>query len=283
MKGIILAGGLGTRLYPMTVPISKQLIPIYDKPMIYYSLTTLMNLKIKDILLICTKESLPVYKKIFKKIYKLGISINFAIQNQPKGIAQALIIGKKFIKKSNVTLILGDNFFYGVNYNLINKLNLDIGAKIFTYEVNNPSKYGVIYFKKDKILKIVEKPEKPKSNFVATGLYIYDNEVIKLVNDIKPSKRGELEITDLNNIYIKKSKLEPVFLKTGCVWLDAGTAQDLLKASHFVQTIQDRQKILIGSPEETSYKNDWITLSDYKKLINEMPTSEYSNNLKLNL
>ncbi len=252
MKGIILAGGLGTRLYPMTVPISKQLIPIYDKPMIYYSLVTLMNLNIKDILLISTKQSLPVYKKIFKNISKLGVKINFAIQDQPKGIAQALIIGKKFINKSNVTLILGDNFFYGVNYNLINKLNLNVGAKIFTYQVNNPSNYGVIYFKKNKISRIVEKPKNPRSNFVATGLYIYDNEVTNLVNYIKPSKRGELEITDLNNIYIKKSKLEPIFLKTGCVWLDAGTAQDLLKASHFVQTIQDRQKILIGSPEETS-------------------------------
>jgi len=282
MKGIILAGGFGTRLYPMTTNISKQLLPIYDKPMIYYSISTLMELKIREILIISSKNFIPIYKDIFKNFNNFGLKILFKEQKYPNGIAESFIIGKKFIGRDNVTLILGDNFFYGINYDKIDltKLNKNFGAKIFTYKVNEPKNYGVISLKnKEYVSKIEEKPRNPKSNFVATGLYVYDNTVVKNVKMLKPSKRGELEISDLNNLYIKQKKLEAVFLNSGSVWLDAGTAQDLLKASHFVQTIQDRQKILIGSPEAIALKNGWITKSELKKIINKMPKNEYSKNL----
>ena len=282
MKGIILAGGFGTRLYPMTTNVSKQLLPIYDKPMIYYSISTLMQLKIKDILIISSKNFIPIYKDIFKNFKRYGLKISYLKQDYPHGIAQSFIIGKKFIGSDNVTLILGDNFFYGVDYKIINlsKLSKNFGAKIFAYKVNEPENYGVISLKKNQnVAKIDEKPKKPKSNYVATGLYVYDNQVVEKVKKLKPSKRGELEITDLNNLYIKDKKLEAVFLNSGSVWLDAGTSQDLLKASHFVQTIQDRQKILIGSPEVIALNNGWITKNNFKKLINEMPKNEYSKNL----
>ncbi len=282
MKGIILAGGFGTRLYPMTTNVSKQLLPIYDKPMIYYSLVTLMSLKIKNILIISSEDFLYTYKEIFKDFYKLGLKISFLSQGHPNGIAESFIIGKDFIGKDNVTLILGDNFFYGINNDKIklNNLKKNFGAKIFAYKVKEPENYGVINLDINKKVKdIIEKPKKPKSNYVATGLYIYDNNVVEKVKKLRPSNRGELEITDLNNLYIKEKKLEAIYLKSGSVWLDAGTAQDLLKASHFVQTIQDRQKILIGSPEETSLRNNWISKNKLRKIISKMPINEYSKNL----
>ncbi len=282
MKGIILAGGFGTRLYPMTTNISKQLLPIYDKPMIYYSLSTLMRLKIRDILIISSKEFINIYKNIFKYSYKLGIKISYLSQNYPNGIAESFIIGKDFIGKDNVTLILGDNFFYGLNSEILKfeEFKKNFGAKIFAYKVNEPQNYGVInIYKNNKIKNIIEKPKKPNSNYVATGLYVYDNNVIKKVTKLKPSKRGELEITDLNNIYIKEKKLEAIFLQSGSVWLDAGTSQDLLKASQFVQTVQDRQKILIGSPEETAYFNNWVSKNKLKGIISLMPENEYSKHL----
>ncbi len=282
MKGIILAGGFGTRLYPMTTNISKQLLPIYDKPMIYYSLSTLMRLKIRDILIISSKEFINIYKNIFKYSYKLGIKISYLSQNYPNGIAESFIIGKDFIGKDNVTLILGDNFFYGLNSGILKfeEFKKNFGAKIFAYKVNEPQNYGVInIYKNNKIKNIIEKPKKPNSNYVATGLYVYDNNVIKKVTKLKPSKRGELEITDLNNLYIKEKKLEAIFLQSGSVWLDAGTSQDLLKASQFVQTVQDRQKILIGSPEETAYFNNWVSKNKLKGIISHMPENEYSKHL----
>ena len=266
MKGIILAGGYGTRLYPTTTNISKQLLPIYDKPMIYYALTTLMNLRIRKILLISSDNFLPIFKNIFKDFSNLGLDISYAIQDEPRGIAESFIIGRKFIGNDNVSLILGDNVFYGIDYTDFkpDKFKKNFGAKIFAYKVNKPENYGVIQFSNNNtVINIIEKPKKPSSNYVATGLYFYDNNVIENVMKIKPSKRNELEITDLNKIYIKNHKLEACILKSGCVWLDAGTAQDLMKASHFVQTIQDRQKILIGSPEATALKNNWLSYKEF--------------------
>ena len=277
MKGIILSGGYGTRLYPLTIPYSKQLLPIFDKPMIYYPLSTLMSMGIREILIITTPSDLKLFKKLFINSKKWGIKIYYTIQNKPKGIAESFILAENFIKKDKVTLILGDNIFNGINFSKIKKYIYEdyIGATLFTYKVDNPTRYGVAEIKKNKIISIEEKPKKPKSNFAVTGLYIYDNEVIKISKKLKPSKRNELEITDVNKFYMKKKILNNITMEKGTVWLDAGTFNSLIQSSMYVQTIQNRQNILIGSPEETSYINGWISKKQFRGLIQNLPMNDY--------
>jgi len=277
MKGIILAGGLGTRLYPLTISVSKQLLPLFDKPMIYYPLTTLIELGIKDILLICKKEDKNLFKKLLNNGSKWGLKISYEVQDKPSGIAESFIIGKDFIKNDNVALILGDNIFYGINYH-INEFRS--GANIFAYKVNDPQRYGVVELKNKIPVKIVEKPKKPKSNYAVTGLYLYDNKVVSIAKNISPSKRGELEITDINNEYLRKSKLQVSILKQGSMWLDAGTFSSLLQASLFIQTLQERQNIQIGSPESSSYLKNFISKKQLKNILEKSSNNEYYNNLK---
>jgi len=263
MKGIILAGGFGTRLHPSTISVSKQLLPVYDKPLIYYPLSTLLAAGIDDILIISISENIPLYKKLFNDGSHLGIKISYQKQDQPNGIAEAFIIGEEFIDNENVALILGDNIFHGSQ--LVDSINNQSsavleGAKIFAYKVPDPQRYGVVEFnKKNSVLSIEEKPKLPKSNFAVTGLYVYDNEVCKHAKKLLPSARGELEITDLNNLYLHQNKLEVVLLDSGMAWLDAGTPDSLLEAAHFVQTIQNRQLIQIGCLEEISFKKGFIS------------------------
>ncbi len=282
MKGIILSGGYGTRLSPLTIPYSKQLLPIYDKPMIYYPLTTLMSLGINDILVITTPTDNALFKRLFKNSNQWGIKISFAVQKTPKGIAESFILAENFIKNDDVTLILGDNIYNGINYIKIKKIinNNFSGSLIFTYKVDNPKRYGVAEVKNDKVISIREKPKKPKSNLAVTGLYVYDNSVIKIAKNLKPSKRKELEITDVNKVFIKKKKLNNILLDRGSVWLDAGTFDSLLQSSMYVQTIQNRQNILIGSPEEISYLNGWITKNKFKLIINNLPKNNYRKYLE---
>ena len=277
MKGIILAGGLGTRLHPLTSSLSKQLLPLFDKPMIYYPLSTLIELGIRDILLICKKDDLLLFKNLLKDGSQWGIKISYEIQKKPSGIAESFIIGKKFIGNNNVTLILGDNIFYGVKYNTKNFIN---GATIFAYQVQDPQRYGVIEIKNNYPIKIVEKPKNPKSNLAVTGLYVYDKEVVKIAENINPSKRGELEITDINNEYLRRKKLNVSVLKEGSMWLDAGTFSTLLQASLFIQTLQERQNIQIGSPESASFKQNFIKKNMLKKILSRSPKNEYYNYLK---
>ena len=277
MKGIILAGGLGTRLYPLTISISKQLLPLFDKPMIYYPISTLMHMGIREILCICKKEDLKIFKKILKNGKQWGIDISFEVQLKPSGIAESLIIGKNFVKKDSVALILGDNIFYGIDYNIKNFVN---GEAIFAYKVQEPQRYGVIELKNNLPYKIIEKPKKPKSNLAVTGLYLYDNSVLRIVKNIKPSKRNELEITDVNNEYLKHKKLKVNILKQGNMWLDAGSFNSLLQASHFIQTIQERQNIQIGSPEGAALEKKFITLAKLKRHLETSPDNEYYNYLR---
>tara|TARA_B100002052_G_C15858429_1_gene588811 strand:+ start:1105 stop:1971 length:867 start_codon:yes stop_codon:yes gene_type:complete len=282
MKGIILSGGLGTRLYPLTLNMSKQLLPVYDKPMIFYPVTTLMKLGINDLLIITSQEHLKLYKKLFFDFSSLGLKIKFLVQDRPNGIAECFLIAKNYIKGDNVALILGDNFFYGYNFeNYSIPKNKNFGAQIFAYEVENPNRYGVIEFnKKNRILKIVEKPKETNSSHVVTGLYFYDQNIIKIASSIKPSKRGELEISDVNNMYLKKNKLKAIKLSYGSVWLDTGTFDSLIQTSLFVQTIQKRQKQIIGSPHITAYQNKWISKSQLEKIINKLPKSPYTDQIK---
>ncbi len=282
MKGIILSGGLGTRLYPLTQNMSKQLLPVYDKPMIFYPVTTLMKLGINDLLIITSQEHLKLYKKLFFDFSSLGLKIKFLVQDRPNGIAECFLIAKNYIKGDNVALILGDNFFYGYNFeNYSIPKNKNFGAQIFAYEVENPNRYGVIEFnKKNRILKIVEKPKETNSSHVVTGLYFYDQNIIKIASSIKPSKRGELEISDVNNMYLKKNKLKAIKLSYGSVWLDTGTFDSLIQTSLFVQTIQKRQKQIIGSPHITAYQNKWISKSQLEKIINKLPKSPYTDQIK---
>ena len=277
MKGIVLAGGLGTRLHPLTISVSKQLLPLFDKPMIYYPISTLMRMGIRDILCICKKEDLKIFKKILKNGKQWGISISFEVQLKPSGIADSLIIGRNFVKKDSVALILGDNIFYGIDYNIKNFVN---GATIFAYKVQEPQRYGVIELKNSLPYKIIEKPKKPKSNLAVTGLYLYDNSVLRIVKNIKPSKRNELEITDVNNEYLKHKKLKVNILKQGNMWLDAGSFNSLLQASHFIQTIQERQNIQIGSPEDAALEKKFITLTKLKRYLETSPNNEYYNYLR---
>jgi len=282
VKGILLAGGKATRLYPITKGICKQMLPIYDKPMIYYPLSVLMLAGIKEILLISTPKDVTRFKDLLGNGKELGINISYEIQNEPKGIAESFIIAEKFIKEDNVCLILGDNIFYGGNLSELLKQAscLDCGATVFGYYVNQPQRYGVIEFDKNcNVISIEEKPKKPKSNWVVAGLYFYDNQVIKIAKKIKPSLRGELEITDVNNEYIKKGKLKVKLLGRGYAWLDTGTYESLIDASIFIKTIEERQGLKIGCVEEIAYRMGYINKKQLEKLAKQINTS-YGDYLK---
>ena len=284
MKGIILAGGLGTRLHPSTISVSKQLLPIYDKPLIFFPLSTLMTAGIRDILIISTDDCIPLYQKLFSDGQKFGINIAYATQNEPKGIAEAFIIGKKFINNSCSTLILGDNIFHGTDLKkqLTNIVKSKItGAKVFAYKVSDPERYGVVEFSKDfKVLSIEEKPKNPKSRYALTGLYSYDSQVSELASTLKPSARGELEITDLNNLYFMNGSLEAKIMGSGDAWLDAGTPDSLLEAAHFVQTIQHSQSIQIGCPEAIALKQSFISKEDFERIVLTAPKNKYGDYLR---
>ncbi|MBL7198141.1 MAG: glucose-1-phosphate thymidylyltransferase RfbA [Candidatus Omnitrophica bacterium] len=282
MKGIILAGGRGTRLYPVTKGICKQLLPVYDKPMIYYSLSVLMLAGIRDILVISTPEALPQFRILLGDGKDLGIKLSYAKQEEPRGIAEAFIIGEGFIGKDSVGLLLGDNIFYGNNLTEILKevYTLKDGAVIFGYSVKDPQRYGVIEFDKDyNVISIDEKPMIPKSNWVVTGLYFYDNKVVDIAKKLKPSGRDELEITDVNNAYLEMKKLKVVNLKRGYAWLDMGTFDSFIDASIFVKTIEERQGQKIGSIEEVAYRMGYIDARQLKRIADSMNTS-YGEYLK---
>jgi len=284
MKGIILAGGKSSRLEPLTSGFSKHLLPIYDKPMIFYPLSVLMLSKIRDILLITNKNEKELYLKVLGYGENFGINISYEIQEKPDGIAQCFLIGKNFIGKDNVCLILGDNIFFGYKFsNLLNNaVNLSKGAIVFTNFVNNPKDFAIGEFnKKGKIISLEEKPKKPKSNHAVTGLYFYDNQVIKIAEMIKPSKRGELEITDVNKIYLKKGLLKAVDLGRGFAWLDTGTHKSLLEAGEFVKTIEDRQGLKIACLEEIALNFGWIDEKILIKQIKRFKNSPYGDYLKM--
>ena len=279
-KGIILAGGSGSRLYPMTKIISKQLLPVYDKPMIYYPLCTLMLSGIKDILLITTVDDKEKFVSLLGDGSSWGINISYEIQVRPNGLAEAFIIGKNFIGNSLSALILGDNIFHGHDlFSLLHNANQRVdGATVFASHVSDPERYGIVDFDKNfKALSLEEKPKHPKSNFAVTGLYFYDNDVLSIAQDVKPSQRGELEITDINNIYLRKNKLNIEVMKRGLTWLDTGTPESLLQASQLINTLEARQGLKVGCPEEISFRNGWINHDDITKLLNKMPTNAYKS------
>ncbi|MDA7691497.1 glucose-1-phosphate thymidylyltransferase RfbA [Methylophilaceae bacterium] len=281
-KGIILAGGSGSRLYPVTQSISKQLLPVFDKPMIYYPLTTLMLGDIREILIISTPQDLPKFKKLFGDGSQWGLSLSYKIQPTPDGIAQSFILGEDFIGDDLITLILGDNIFYGNDLEkVLYSANKNYtGATIFAYQVKDPERYGVVQFNKNNdVISIDEKPLNPKSNFAITGLYYYDQAVVEIAKDLKPSKRNELEITDINNKYIEKNNLSVEILRRGFAWLDTGTHQSLLNASQFISTIESRQGLKIACPEEIAYLKNWITSSDLKVLAQPLLKNEYGEYL----
>ncbi len=281
-KGIILSGGEGTRMSPLTKAVNKQLLPIYNKPLIYYPLSILMLAKIKDILIIVNKGQLEQYKKLIPNGNNLGIKISYIEQDKPKGIPDAFILGEKFIGKNGVSLILGDNFFYGqyLTEKLKQSLKLKNGAKIFLHRVKNPEKYGVAKIKKNKIISIKEKPKKFISDYAITGLYFFDNKVSSISKKLKPSKRGELEITDLINKYKSKNKLYVDFIGRGGAWLDTGTISDYYKTSNFVSAIENRQGFKVACIEEIAFLNRWIKRKDIKNSIKFYGNCEYSNYLK---
>ena len=282
-KGIILAGGYGTRLGPLTKSVNKQLLPLYDKPLIYYPLSVLMLAGIKNILIITNKGEKSNFLKLLGDGSQLGMKISFLEQDSPKGLPDAFIIGKNFIRKDNVVLILGDNFFYGQGFTnrLKNALKKNKGSTIFTYIVNNPSDYGILETdKKNKIKKIIEKPSRPKSNLAITGLYFFNHKVINFAKSLKPSKRNELEIVDLLNIYLKKKLLRAEFMGRGSAWLDTGNATNLFNASQYIAAIEERQGLKIACIEEIAYQNKWISKKQVLKRINFYGKCDYSDYLK---
>lgn len=278
MKGIILAGGKGTRLYPSTISVSKQLLPIYDKPMIYYPISTLLLAGIKDILIISTPEDITQYQSLLGSGERIGVNFTYKIQEKPRGLAEAFILGEEFIGNDNVCLILGDNVFYGQGFSdIFNRIKKEKNpATIFGYQVNNPKAFGVVEFdEKGNVLSIEEKPENPKSKYAVPGLYFYDNSVIEIAKNVKPSERGELEITSINNEYLKRKQLKVELLHRGIAWLDTGSPSNMLKAGMFVETVQSRQGLYIACIEEIAWRQRFITTEQLKQIGEDLKQTEY--------
>ncbi len=282
MKGIILAGGKGTRLYPSTKVVSKQLLPIYDKPLIYYPLSMLLLASIKEILIISTPEDLPNYEKLLGDGSKIGVKFSYKVQDKPRGLADAFILGEEFIGNDSVCLILGDNVFYGPNMTRILREAIDDnhGATIFGYPVKDARSFGVVEFDKDfNVLSLEEKPENPKSNYAIPGLYFYDNDVIEIAKNVKPSERGEIEITAINNEYLRRKKLKVKLFPRGFAWLDTGTPKGMLKASNFVETVQDRQGFYVSCIEEIAWRRNFITTEQLRQIGEELKMTDYGQYL----
>ena len=281
-RGIILAGGSGTRLYPVTQAVSKQLLPVFDKPMIYYPLSTLMLAGIRDILIISTPQDTPRFEQLLGKGDRWGLNLQYAVQQSPDGLAQAFIIGASFIGKQPSALVLGDNIFYGHDFHhlLRNAMDRTVGASVFAYHVNDPERYGVAEFDMNgKVISLEEKPKRPKSNYAVTGLYFYDQHVSELAKKLKPSARGELEITDLNRAYMEQGKLNVQIMGRGYAWLDTGTHETLLSASQFIATLENRQGLKVACPEEIAYRQKWISAEQLEQLARPMSKNGYGSYL----